>query len=111
MFIAGLLILISLAPALNVFALGESAAFSLGVDVEKVKMLAIVSASMMTAAAVSFAGLIGFVGLMIPHIFRLIGGPDNRTLLPMLRWEAPFSSFCAIPSAGPLSCHQKSLQE
>jgi iron complex transport system permease protein len=82
MFIAGLLILISLAPALNVFALGESAAFSLGVDVEKVKMLAIVSASMMTAAAVSFAGLIGFVGLMIPHIFRLIGGPDNRTLLP-----------------------------
>ncbi len=81
MFAAGFLILFSFSGALNVFSLGESTAFSLGVDIERVKILTIISASLMTAAAVSFAGLIGFVGLMIPHIFRLVLGPDNKALL------------------------------
>ncbi|MEW5807212.1 MAG: iron ABC transporter permease [Acidobacteriota bacterium] len=79
--ITGLLTLLTVSRALNILSLGESTAFSLGVDVERVKLLSIVAASLMTAAAVSFAGLIGFVGLMIPHIFRLILGPDNRILL------------------------------
>lgn len=78
---AGLVILITLSGQLNILSLGESTAFSLGVNLEFVKLLTIISASLMTAAAVSFAGLIGFIGLMIPHIFRLLSGPDNRFLI------------------------------
>ena len=77
----GLIILLTLSGQLNILSLGESTAFSLGVNIKMVKLLSIISASLMTAAAVSFAGLIGFVGLMIPHIFRLILGPDNRILI------------------------------
>jgi iron complex transport system permease protein len=79
--VAGLVILTVLSGQLNILSLGESTAFSLGVNLESVKLLTIISASLMTAAAVSYAGLIGFVGLMIPHIFRLITGPDNRYLV------------------------------
>ncbi len=78
---AGLFILMALSGQLNILSLGESTAFSLGVNLEFVKLCAIISASLMTAAAVSYAGLIGFIGLMIPHIFRLITGPDNRFLI------------------------------
>lgn len=80
-FVAGLAILMVFSGQLNILSLGESTAFSLGVNVELIKLISIISASLMTAAAVSFAGLIGFVGLMIPHIFRLIIGPDNRFLI------------------------------
>jgi iron complex transport system permease protein len=67
---------------LNLLALGEDTAQHLGVNVEKVKALLLIFASMMTAAAVSLSGLIGFVGLMVPHITRLAIGPDHRILLP-----------------------------
>lgn len=63
-------------------ALGEDTAQHLGVNTETTKKILLTLGSMMTAAAVSISGLIGFVGLMIPHITRLIIGPDHRILLP-----------------------------
>jgi iron complex transport system permease protein len=67
---------------LNLLALGEDTAQHLGVNVERVKQVLLVFASMVTAAAVSLSGLIGFVGLMVPHITRLVIGPDHRILFP-----------------------------
>jgi iron complex transport system permease protein len=67
---------------LNVLSMGEETAHNLGVNVERSKQILLVLASLTTAAAVSIAGLIGFVGLMIPHLTRLIIGPDHRILLP-----------------------------
>jgi iron complex transport system permease protein len=67
---------------LNLLALGEETAQHLGVDVERVKKLLLVFGSLVTAAAVSISGLIGFIGLMIPHITRIMIGPDHRILLP-----------------------------
>jgi len=67
---------------LNLLALGEETAQNLGVNVEKVKTRLLVLASMIAAAAVSLSGLIGFVGLMVPHITRLVIGPDHRILFP-----------------------------
>jgi iron complex transport system permease protein len=68
---------------LNMIALGEDTAQHLGVNTERTKKLLLALAAMMTAAAVSVSGLIGFVGLMIPHITRLIVGPDHRILMPV----------------------------
>jgi iron complex transport system permease protein len=67
---------------LNMIALGEDTAQHLGVNTERTKQILLVLGSLVTAAAVSISGLIGFVGLMIPHITRLIIGPDHRILLP-----------------------------
>ncbi len=67
---------------LNVLAMGEDTAYHLGVNVERSKQILLVLASLITAAAVSISGLIGFVGLMIPHLTRLLIGPDHRILLP-----------------------------
>ena len=67
---------------LNLLALGEDQAQHLGVNVERVKQVLLVFASMVTAAAVSLCGLVGFVGLMVPHITRIIIGPDHRILFP-----------------------------
>jgi iron complex transport system permease protein len=67
---------------LNLLALGEDTAQNLGVDIERVKKVLLFLGSMVTAAAVSISGLIGFVGLIIPHMTRLVIGPDHRILLP-----------------------------
>ena len=67
---------------LNVIALGEDQAQHLGVNAERVKFILLISGAFMTAAAVSISGLIGFIGLMIPHMTRLLVGPDHRVLLP-----------------------------
>lgn len=67
---------------LNALAIGEESAKGIGVDTEKVKKSILVVASIVTAAAVSVSGIIGFVGLVIPHVVRIISGPDHRTLLP-----------------------------
>jgi iron complex transport system permease protein len=67
---------------LNLILSGEENAVQLGVDVEKLKFLSYLSASLITAASVSACGLIGFVGLIIPHSVRLILGPDHRLLIP-----------------------------
>lgn len=67
---------------LNLLALGEDQAQHLGVEIEKVKRILLICATLMTAAAVSISGLIGFVGLIIPHLTRVVIGPDHRILLP-----------------------------
>jgi iron complex transport system permease protein len=67
---------------LNIILLGDERASELGVDVERFKRLVLVAASLLVSAAVSVSGLIGFVGLMTPHMARLILGPDHRLLLP-----------------------------
>ena len=81
--VPGMAILLGFGRLLNVLQLSEDHAAMLGVPVEKVKLLLIAAATMVTAAAVSFSGLIGFVGLVAPHVVRLIWGPDYRFLLPM----------------------------
>jgi iron complex transport system permease protein len=71
-----------LAGVLDAFGLGEESAAYLGLRVEFYKLVIIAIASFITAAAVSISGLIGFVGLMVPHIMRLLLGPRHRLLLP-----------------------------
>ncbi|GLV56369.1 corrinoid ABC transporter permease [Dictyobacter sp. S3.2.2.5] len=78
----GLLVAFALASVLDVFALGEDAAAHLGLHVEWMRFLIVVVASLLTAAAVSISGLIGFVGLVTPHFMRLLLGPRHRVLLP-----------------------------
>jgi len=68
---------------LNVLQLDEEQAQQLGVNVERVKLLLLGAASLATAAAVSVSGIIGFVGLIVPHAVRMLWGPDYRQLLPM----------------------------
>jgi iron complex transport system permease protein len=78
----GSAVLFALTKDLNLLALGEEMASELGVDVEKVKKTAFIFASLITGAVVSVSGLIGFVGLVIPHLVRMIWGPDHRFLMP-----------------------------
>lgn len=80
--VVGLVVLYAFARDLNVYSLGEETAAHLGVDTELLKMLLIAVASLITAAAVSVSGIIGFVGLMVPHMSRRIFGPDHRLLIP-----------------------------
>ncbi len=70
------------ATRLNLLALGEEQALTLGVEGERVKRVVFVAASLVTGAAISVAGSIGFVGLIVPHAARLLLGPDNRRLVP-----------------------------
>ena len=67
---------------LNIMLLGEDSANSLGVEVERVKKILLFISSMIVASAVSVSGIIGFVGLIVPHTIRLLIGPDNRVLIP-----------------------------
>ena len=71
-----------LARALNALALGESAAHHMGIPVQRMKNIAIVTVAAATGAAVAVSGGIGFVGIVVPHLLRLIIGPDHRYLLP-----------------------------
>jgi iron complex transport system permease protein len=79
---AGLIVLVLLSHRLNLLALGEETADHLGVRVERTTWLAVGAASLVTAAAVAFTGLVGFVGLIVPHLMRTLFGPDHRLLLP-----------------------------
>ena len=67
---------------LNCMLLGEETATHLGIEVERVKRTLLAAASLLTAIAVATSGLIGFVGLIVPHVIRLLAGPDHRTLVP-----------------------------
>jgi iron complex transport system permease protein len=71
------------ARALNVLQLDEEQAQQLGLNVERLKLTLVGAATLMTAAAVAFGGLIGFVGLIVPHALRALGGPDYRRLIPL----------------------------
>lgn len=78
----GGILLIDLARDLNILSLGEEDALHLGVNVEQFKRVLLFLSSALTAVAVSIAGSIGFIGLITPHVIRLIVGPDHRILFP-----------------------------
>ncbi|MCZ0936325.1 MAG: iron ABC transporter permease [Gemmatimonadetes bacterium] len=80
--IPGALAVLSLARAFNLLSRGEEVAFYLGASVQRVKLTAYLAASLMVAAAVAAGGVIGFVGLIVPHAVRLAWGNDHRLLLP-----------------------------
>jgi len=82
MFVAGSVIPFRYSRHLDLMLLGDERAGQLGVDVERFKIVALCCASLVVAGAVSVSGLIGFVGLMTPHMARLVLGPDHRLLLP-----------------------------
>lgn len=71
---------VAVAPGLDVLALGERAASQTGVDVERLRRRVVVLTAMLAAAAVSYAGIISFVGLIVPHVLRLVVGPRSRVL-------------------------------
>ncbi|MEX2470664.1 MAG: iron chelate uptake ABC transporter family permease subunit, partial [Gemmatimonadota bacterium] len=77
------LLLIAMARPLNLLAIGEETAHHLGADVERVKRISLVVAALITASGVAVAGVIGFVGLVVPHAVRLVVGSDHRALLPL----------------------------
>jgi iron complex transport system permease protein len=77
-----LLLLFPFARELNLLARGEIAAGSLGVHVGRLRLIIYFTASLLTAAAVTTAGSVGFVGLVVPHMLRLVAGSDHRLLLP-----------------------------
>jgi len=80
--ILSIIVLNFFARDLNIMLTGEDSAQNLGVEVERIKIYILIICAFMTAMAVSVSGIIGFVGLIIPHIMRLIVGPDHRILLP-----------------------------
>lgn len=79
---AGIALALLLVDKLDVLALGDRAAGHVGIDVARLRVLALLLATLLTAGAVSYAGLIGFVGLVVPHIIRTVAGPSNVVLLP-----------------------------
>jgi iron complex transport system permease protein len=81
--LAGSVALYAYARDLNLLSLGEEQARQLGVETESLKTGVIMLSALITAAAVSVSGLIGFVGLVLPHIARRLFGPDHRVLLPV----------------------------
>ena len=82
-FLTGIVMLLISGHTLNVLQFGEEQAKQLGLSVERVKVYIILAASLTTAAAVSFSGVIGFIGLVVPHIIRLIWGGDYQKLIPL----------------------------
>jgi iron complex transport system permease protein len=71
-----------LVRGLNGFLLGEAEAFHLGIDVERIKRTIVVATAACVGAAVAVAGIIGFVGIVVPHLVRILAGPDHRVVLP-----------------------------
>ncbi len=81
--ILGFSIAIYYARDLNLISLGDRSASSLGVNLKNVTVILLITGSMLAAVCVSISGIIGFVGLLVPHMIRFITGPDNRKLLPV----------------------------
>jgi iron complex transport system permease protein len=79
----GFLIIYAQARKLNLIVQGEETALHLGVNIERTKQLLLIVTSLITAVAVSMAGIIGFIGIMVPHMMRLVFGSDHRLLLPV----------------------------
>ena len=91
----GLAVALVLAPTLNLLALGDESAHGLGVSVRAVRVTALAAASLLAASAVSFAGLLGFVGLVVPHLVRRVFGTDARRLAPLCAvWGAALTVAC-----------------
>ena len=107
---AGFAVLLIFARTLNLLALGERQAEHLGVRVTRTRLVVLVASTFMTAAAVSVAGTIGFVGLVVPHLVRLAAGPDHRLLIPLsalfggiyLLWADTLARMALSPAEIPL---------
>ena len=82
LFLISMFVLMSLAKQLNLFVLGESSATHLGLNTERVKRTVLLASSLAVGTAVSLTGIIGFVGLVVPHLTRMLLGPDHRYLIP-----------------------------
>jgi iron complex transport system permease protein len=82
LFLPSLFIIMFYSRDLNIMSLGTTTSDTLGIETEKVRRTLLISASLVTAACVAVSGIIGFVGLIIPHLLRLVLGADNRVLLP-----------------------------
>jgi iron complex transport system permease protein len=80
--ILGITVLFLLRWRLNILAMGDEEAQSLGIETQKLRMIIICCCTLITASAVSISGIIGWVGLVIPHISRILVGPDHKNLLP-----------------------------
>lgn len=81
--VLGALLLLLFGRAMNLLSLGEAQAAHMGVNVERTKLTVLIAATLVTAAAVSVSGVVAFVGLIVPHLLRLLVGPDYRLLLPL----------------------------
>jgi len=81
--LAALVLIFSFVRELNILMLGEEGAANLGVEVGRVRNILLLAASIMTGGAIAVAGVIGFVGLVAPHMVRALVGPDNRRLIPL----------------------------
>ena len=96
--VVSLLVLARKSPALNALALGDAGAAAVGVDVAALRRTLLLAACAIVGAAVSVGGLIGFVGLVVPHVLRLMLGPDHRRLLPTAVLAG--AAFLALCDAG-----------
>jgi iron complex transport system permease protein len=81
--VIGATILLLLRWRINILSLGDEEAKSLGIDIEKMRLVIILCATLVTSAAVSISGIIGWVGLVVPHIARMMVGPNYSKLLPL----------------------------
>ena len=105
----GLLLSIYLKPSLSVMELGDDVAVSMGVSVEKTRLMAFVAASLLAGSAASVAGLVGFIGLVVPHLVRLILG-GNKWLIPisalggsaLLLWSDIIAKLTFAPAEMPV---------
>lgn len=93
--VVGLAVFVFYSRDLNLLSLGRRAASSLGVDTRRVPWILLVTASLVAAACVSVSGIIGFVGLLVPHMMRALVGPDNRRLLPLSLLGGAILLLCA----------------
>jgi len=102
------IIIFVLSRPMNLLLLGKETAAAMGINVKKIVLLLLVITSLMVSIIVSLSGLVGFVGLVIPHIFRLVLGPDHRILVPScLLGGASYLILCdllarILPSSGEL---------
>ncbi|WP_394295808.1 FecCD family ABC transporter permease [Methanobrevibacter boviskoreani] len=80
--VIGLVILMALRWRINLLAMGDEEAQALGENPEKLRLIIITAATLITSASVSISGIIGWVGLLVPHLTRMIVGPDHRILIP-----------------------------
>lgn len=106
----GFPLLLAYGQSLNLFVLGERHAAHLGIRVERTKLIVLISSTLLTAAAVSVSGVIGFVGLVVPHLIRLLVGPDYRLITPLsaigggifILWADTLARMALTPKEIPL---------
>ena len=108
--IIGVVVIYLLRWKLNAMTLSEEEATALGIPVKRIRLIVILAAAMITASAVSMCGLIGWVGLLIPHISRMIFGNDNRYVIPssivlgsIFMLVIDTAARCTLPSEVPAS--------